>query len=147
METNEKPTDPQTEVLVECVKCGRRYAGPGLSGQKCPKCEGELAEIGRARDDVRPEEDVVNVYTAPDWLQAEMIREYLETEGVLIAMRSAMPWGVLSFTVDGLGEVGILALQSEADRARELIEELLQKIGAESSETDEDEEGDEEAEE
>jgi hypothetical protein len=43
----------------------------------------------------------------------------------------------MTFTVDGAGEVAILALQSDADRARQIVEDYLGQLRAEApSESD-----------
>lgn len=131
MDAKEDFLERWNEVLVECRDCARRYAGREFAGQACPGCGGELAAIPPPQLAPHPDEAAVEVYRAPDMPQAEIIRAYLESEGLRVAFRSAATWGVHTFTVDGLGEVGILALESEAERARKLIEQCLGQTGDE----------------
>ena len=116
------------EAVVECEQCGRRYAGPDLVGSRCPKCTGVLNTVALVRPEPRPDERIVEVYRAPDMVQAELIRQVLEADGILVAFRTLVAWGVHTFTVDGLGEVGILALESEAKRARKIVMDYLEQV-------------------
>lgn len=117
------------EQVVECEKCGRRYFGRDLAGGRCPKCMGRLIEVARARADVRPDEPIVEVHRMQDWMRAELVREHLEANGLLVALRTTAAMSVHPFTVDGLGEVAILALESDAARAKQLIAEYIGMMG------------------
>jgi len=117
-----------SEALVECPNCGYRFVGMDLVNKPCPSCGDRSGQFYFLREQPKLDEPLVEVYRAPDWFQAEMIREYLLSEGVLVAFSTSMPWGVMTFTVDGLGEVSVLAVQSEAEQARTLIEEYLKRV-------------------
>lgn len=134
MEQNENDSPQQSlEMLFECSNCGYRFAGRDLADRPCPKCGDRLGELFLLRPEPRIHEPIVEIHRASDWIQAEMIREVLQSQGILVAFRTNVPWGILTFTVDGLGEVVILALESEAERARRIIEEYLKQVGAEDS--------------
>jgi len=125
----ENPRRFSPEMLVECPDCRRRFVGEELAGKSCPNCGGTLSKVAPESTEPRPDEPIVEIFRAPDMPRAEMIRQMLESEGIAIAFRTNVPWGVLTFTVDGLGEVGILALESEAERARTLLRDYLAEAG------------------
>ena len=106
--------------------------GHHLGGSRCPKCTGVLNPVALARPEPRPDERIMEVYRAPNMWQAELIRQALEAGGILVAFRTLAAWGVHTFTVDGLGEVGILALESDAERAREIIEDYLKQVSGDA---------------
>ncbi|MCX8036934.1 MAG: zinc ribbon domain-containing protein [Candidatus Sumerlaeia bacterium] len=116
------------EALLECPNCGFRFAGGDPANQPCPSCGDKTGQVYLLREQPQLSEPLVEVHRAPDWLQAEMIREYLLAEGLLVAFSTRVPWGLMTFTVDGLAEVGILTLQSDADQARRLIEQFLETL-------------------
>jgi hypothetical protein len=135
-EKNNSPHE-SPETVVECSHCGYRFVGQDLADKPCPNCGDKSGERYLLRPQPKIDEPVVEIYRAPDWLQAEMIRETLESQDILVAFRSSMPWGIMTFTVDGAGEVAILALQSDADRARQIVEDYLGQLRAEApSESD-----------
>jgi hypothetical protein len=138
MASNNETPHASDDVIVECSECGRRFAGPGLHGERCPECKAEMQEIGQARPNERLDEPVVEVFLADSWVQAEMIREHLESQGLFVAFKTSMPWAVLTFTVERVGAVSILALESEADQVRALIQEYLEQIQTDGD-SDEDE--------
>ena len=138
MASNNDTPDSSEDIIVECNDCGRRFAGAGLHGARCPECKGEMQEVGHARSQDRLEEPVVEVYRADSWVKAEMIREYLESQGLFVVFKTSMPWAVLTFTVESVGAVSILALESEAGQARQLIQEYLEQVETDEG-SDEDE--------
>ncbi len=116
------------EALLECPNCGFRFAGGDLANQPCPSCGDKTGQVYLLREQPQLSEPLVEVHRAPDWLQAEMIREHLLAEGLLVAFSTRVPWGLMTFTVDGLAEVGILTIQSDADAARQLIAQFLEAL-------------------
>ena len=120
-----------SEIALRCRSCGWQCAGEESIGKRCVVGGGELVQVGPWAFEKRRDEAVVEVWRAPDMPQAEIIRTLLESEGIRVAFRSSATWGVHTFTVDGMGEVGILALESEAERVRELIEQCFGETGEE----------------
>lgn len=125
---NNSPQESR-EMLFECSNCGYRFAGRDLAGRPCPKCGDRLGELFLLRPQPRLDEPILEIYRAPDWLHAEMIREVLQSQGILVALRTKVG-GITTFTVDGLAEVAVLALESEAARARQAIEDYLECMNA-----------------
>lgn len=116
------------EIVFECRDCARRQTGRGLVDTSCPECGGQLVKIPPEQLAPNPDDAAVEVCRVHDMPEAEMIRGYLESEGIRVALRSAATWGVHTFTVNGLGEVTILALESDVERARKLVEQYFERI-------------------
>jgi len=117
-------------TVVECSHCGYRFVGEELVNKPCPNCGDPSGKVYLLRPHLKADEPVVEIYRAPHWLRAEMIREILQSQGIMVAFKTHMPWALMTFTVDGAGEVAILALESEAERARGIIEEFLKRFDA-----------------
>ena len=66
-------------------------------------------------------EKMVEVYKAPNEMEAQVIRGLLESCGIPCFLKSNAAPSVHLFTVDGLGEVKIMVLASMAAQARSLI--------------------------
>jgi hypothetical protein len=66
-------------------------------------------------------EKLVEVYKAASELEAQVIKGLLESYGIPCFLKSHAAPSVHIFTVDGMGEVRVMVLDSMADRARELI--------------------------
>jgi hypothetical protein len=64
---------------------------------------------------------MVEVYKAPNEMEAQVIKGLLESYGVPCFMKSNAAPSVHIFTLDGMGEVKIMVLDSMADKARNLI--------------------------
>jgi hypothetical protein len=141
MENGDKVSYQEPQRLVECPGCGRRYMGRGLVGAYCLCCGDQLVEIAEERAEPLRNEPIVAVYRTSDLWQAEMVRELLESEDLMVALSGNSVVSVWPVTVDGVGEVGILALESDAERARAIIQEYLEQISAKgSSESEEEDE-------
>lgn len=54
-------------------------------------------------------------------VEADLIKSFLESQGVKCLVRGRMAPFIYPFTVDGLAEFKILVNKSDADRARELL--------------------------
>lgn len=67
----------------------------------------------------------VVIHRCYDDIQAEQIRELLESNGIGCQIASDVPHSVFPLTLDGLGEVRIAVLEEDAVRAKELIDEFL----------------------
>ncbi len=65
---------------------------------------------------------LVQVYKATNGMEAQVIRSLLDSYGIPSVLKSDAAPSILNFTVDGLGEVRVMVLDSLADEARDLIE-------------------------
>jgi hypothetical protein len=143
MDLKDIPSRQHGEKLVECDICGRRYVGAELIGRRCPHCGESLSEAAPLDEQPVPDVPSVEVYRAPDHLEADLIHEYLDEHGIRVAFQSDFPSAVFPFSIEGLDQVRILALATEADEARRLIEEFHDEGGPErmlQSDASEDEE-------
>jgi hypothetical protein len=66
-------------------------------------------------------EKLVEVYKAPNEMEAQVIRGLLESYGIPCFLKSHAAPSVHMFTIDGMGEVKIMVLEKMADNARQLI--------------------------
>jgi len=78
-------------------------------------------------------EKLVEVYKATNQLEAEVIKGMLESFDIPSVFKANAAPSVHTFTMDGMGEVRILVLESMADRAKELIKNEPPPPGEESS--------------
>ena len=68
-----------------------------------------------------PAEDLRTVFVANGLDQANQIVAFLEAEGIESALRGESTTTTHGFTVDGLGRVEVLVLESDEERARALL--------------------------
>jgi hypothetical protein len=61
------------------------------------------------------------IATASGMMQANIIRGRLESQGIATRLRYAAAGSIYAITIDGLGEVRILVLSADWERARELL--------------------------
>jgi hypothetical protein len=61
------------------------------------------------------------IATASGMMQANIIRGRLESQGIATRLRYEAAGSIYAITIDGLGEVRILVLSAEWERARELL--------------------------
>ena len=66
-------------------------------------------------------EKLVEVYKAPNEMEAQVIKSLLESYDIPCFLKSHAAPSVHMFTVDGMGEVKVMVLDSMADRAHNLI--------------------------
>jgi len=64
---------------------------------------------------------LVEVYKAPNEMEAQVIKGLLESYGVPCFLKSNAAPSVHMFTIDGMGEVKVMVLAAMADSARQLI--------------------------
>ncbi len=64
---------------------------------------------------------LTEVYRASNEMEAMVIKGLLESYDVPCLLKSNASHSVHAFVFDGLGEVKVMVLASEADRAKELI--------------------------
>ena len=70
---------------------------------------------------MKNKEKMVEVYKAPNEMGAQVIRGLLESYGIPCFLKSNAAPSVHLFTVNGMGEVKIMVLESLAEEARNLI--------------------------
>jgi hypothetical protein len=64
---------------------------------------------------------MVEVYLAHNQMEAQVIKSLLESYGIPCLLKSNAAPSVHVMTVDGMGEVRVMVLESQAAEARELI--------------------------
>jgi hypothetical protein len=64
---------------------------------------------------------LVEIYKAPNDMEAQVIRSLLESYGIPCFLKSNAAPSVHMFTVDGMAEVKVMVLDSLAGKARDLI--------------------------
>lgn len=57
-------------------------------------------------------------------VEADQIKQLLELEGIGCQVSSDVPHSVYPFTMDGLGEIRIIVMESEAAKAQQIIEDF-----------------------
>jgi hypothetical protein len=70
---------------------------------------------------LRKNDKLVEVYKAPNEMEAQVIRSLLESYGIPCFLKSHAAPSVHMFTVDGMAEVRVMVLESMAGDARNLI--------------------------
>ena len=66
-------------------------------------------------------EKLVEVYKATNEMEAQVIKSLLESYEIPCFLKSNAAPSVHMFTIDGMGEVKVMVLDSVADQARKLI--------------------------
>ena len=66
-------------------------------------------------------ERLVEVYKANSEMEAQVIKGLLESREIPCFLKSHAAPSVHMFTIDGMGEVRVMVLDSMADRAKKLI--------------------------
>jgi Putative prokaryotic signal transducing protein len=66
-------------------------------------------------------EKMVEVYDAPNNMEAQVIKGLLESFNIPCFLKSNAAPSVHTLTMDGMGEVKIMVLESLAEKARKLI--------------------------
>ena len=70
---------------------------------------------------MKNKQKMVEVYKAPNEMEAQVISGLLESYGIPCFLKSNAAPSVHLFTVNGMGEVKIMVLESLAEEARNLI--------------------------
>lgn len=71
--------------------------------------------------------NAAEIYRGPDDEKLLLLKGWLESHGVDCVVSSDLVHSVHPISVDGLGEVRILVRESDADRARKLVEEFAER--------------------
>jgi len=127
---SEGGTSQPSVVMVECPHCGRCFIGADLLDTPCPRCGEEWGEVCCLRARPCIEEPLVEVYRTSNWIEAEIIRERLSADGIVAAFARNAGCAPIYVPLDGVGQTSLMALESEAARARRLVEEYLAQISA-----------------
>ena len=67
-------------------------------------------------------EKLVEVYKARTEMEAQVIKSLLDSFGIPCSFKSNAAPSAHMFTMNGMAEVKVMVLESQADEARELIE-------------------------
>ena len=70
---------------------------------------------------MKSSQKMVEIYDARNEMEAQVIKGLLESFDIPCFMKSNAAPSVHTFTMDGMGEVRIMVLESLAEKARELI--------------------------
>lgn len=70
---------------------------------------------------MKSNEKMVEVYDAQNGMEAQVIKSLLESFGIPCFLKSNAAPSVHVLTMDGMGEVKIMVLESLAKKAKELI--------------------------
>ncbi len=73
--------------------------------------------------EIKKQEKLVKIYRAAGEAEALVIKGLLESDGIPCFLSSNAAPSVHVLTVDGMGEVRVMVLESMAERAKELIRE------------------------
>ncbi len=65
---------------------------------------------------------LVSIYTAHGEMEAQVIRSLLETYGIKSLMQGNAAISVQPFVMDGMGEIKIMVVETQAEEARKIIE-------------------------
>ena len=123
-----------------CPKCGRNYP-PNV--QWCEHCAVKLEDANTVETTSELfKQDTVTVHIAENPLQAELLREILESNGIMSTLVGEVPSSVFPFTVDGLARVRVIVLQSAADEATKIINDAIAAFQTAKIEPEEDEDED-----
>ena len=103
-----------------CPSCGYEYE-EGI--EKCPDCDEKLVEHLSEEHFEGGIVEVYACYTAPE---AGMVKELLFNEGIFSALSNELGSSIFGSTTSGVGEVKVFVGESDAAKARELIETYIE---------------------
>ena len=78
----------------------------------------------------------VSVHTVQGYIEAEIVQACLRSCGIESTTQGLAAQSIHPFTVDGMGKIRILVLESEAETARKIIADLLEKPPESDSDQD-----------
>jgi hypothetical protein len=65
---------------------------------------------------------LIKVYTAHGEMEAQVIKGLLETGGIRSLMQGNAAMSMQPFVMDGMGEIKIMVMETQAEEARKIIE-------------------------
>jgi hypothetical protein len=83
-----------------------------------------MSEDPKKQPEHPPEEDLREVARVWEQNEAEIIKGFLESEGIPCYFRSQILHSIYPIFIDGLGEIKIFVLAKDFDTARELLQNL-----------------------
>ncbi|MBP7794737.1 MAG: NUDIX domain-containing protein [Candidatus Saccharicenans sp.] len=92
----------------------------GFSGIE--RSESIWPETTNETDDLK-EEDLVELTRVWSLAEAEVIKSFLGSNGLMCLLKGQIVHSIYPFTLDGLGETLVLVLKKDLERARELLED------------------------
>ncbi len=118
-----------TEAERQCPNCGRIYGAEAWSLEKCPACNSSFKEETEILSDTLsmqlpwPQgEREVEVGTAGGYLDAQLLKAALESEGIPVLLKGETSSQALGVWVGSLGEVQIFVPQSREQEAKNILE-------------------------
>ncbi len=69
---------------------------------------------------------MVEVHTVQGYIEAEIVQACLRSYGIESTTRGLAAQSIHPFTIDGMGKIKILVMESEAESARQIIAEYLE---------------------
>jgi hypothetical protein len=67
---------------------------------------------------------MIEVYKAKGELEAQVIKSLLDSYGIPCLLQSHAAGSVHTFAINGLGEVRVMVLESQAEEAKRIIESV-----------------------
>jgi hypothetical protein len=71
---------------------------------------------------MKPKDRLVKVYTAHGEMEGQVIKGLLDSCGIPSLMQGNAALSMQPFVMDGMGEIKIMVIESQADEARKIIE-------------------------
>ncbi|MBN1162943.1 MAG: DUF2007 domain-containing protein [Candidatus Krumholzibacteriota bacterium] len=71
--------------------------------------------------------ELIELTTVQGDIEAEIIVGICRSEGIEVLVKSDMAHGSLPFTVDGMGQVKLMVMKDDLQRARTILEEYREK--------------------
>ncbi len=105
-----------------CKVCRHEYA-EGIT--RCPDCDVDLVDELPPEQESSVDQGYVRVYVARDEMEARIIASTLEEAGIKTWDRSQVVHSLKWSTVGPLAPEDILVLESDAEKAREVIQQAL----------------------
>ena len=115
-----------------CPQCGTEYR---QGFDKCYDCdallihEKEFQELQKREEAERERYrhmDIVRVHSVQGQPEADLLQSLLEANGIESYTKGRAVQSVHPFTMNGLGEIRILVREEDVDKARKIIEELVE---------------------
>jgi len=107
-----------------CPNCRLEYV-EGV--KKCPDCGVRLVmELAPTEAERLAQEELVPVYYPKDEMEAKIVKAALEAEGIYAWEAADLTTEMFPFDVDTLGNDAIGVLESDAERAKKVIEKALE---------------------